>query len=76
MNNREIEKLEARKLLNLIRKEAGLTINESRLLNRKMELPKFDLSMLPDSILSKLRESAKKQGITEYKTPTGKVLKL
>ena len=76
MNNREKEKLEATKLINKIRKDAGLTVKESRLLTTKMDLPKFELINLPETILTKLRDSAKRQGITEYTTPEGKILKL
>lgn len=76
MINREKEKLEATKLVKEIRKGAGLTKEESKLLSEKMKLPTFDLIELPKPILDKLRVSAKEKGILEYKSPTGKVLSL
>jgi hypothetical protein len=73
---RESEKLEALRLVQLIRKDAGLTKTESRLLSTKMAFPRADLLELPEKILSKLRKSALELEITEYTTPQGKVLTL
>ncbi len=62
IRSREI--LEAEKLVNKIRKEANLTVEESRLLTVKMTHSNYEFANLPKPIMKKLREACKRLNIT------------
>ena len=64
MNHREIDILQAERLVAMIRKEANLTSKESRYLTVKLDSPVYDFNELPADLLAKLRESCRRLNIT------------
>lgn len=64
MDKRELDILEAERLVMMIRKEAKLTPSESKLLTNKLESPVFDFNKLPPVIMEKLRLACKRLNLT------------
>lgn len=64
MHRRELDILEAERLVAMIRKEAKLTLKESRFLTVKLDSPVYDFNELPTELMQKLREACRKLNIT------------
>lgn len=63
MYKRELDVLEAERLVAMIRKEAKLTPEESRFLTVKLNSPTYDFTSMPTALLTKLREACKRLNI-------------
>lgn len=64
MYKRELDILEAERLVNMIRREAKLTAEESRFLTVKLNSPVYDFNSMPTALMEKLRQACKKLNIT------------
>lgn len=64
MHRRELEKMEAERLVATIRKEAKLTAKESRYLTVKLNSPVYDFNTLPPELMKKLRQACKRLNLT------------